>query len=204
MGVQGSSEGERDWILAARNGDLNAFERLVAAYTRPIYNLCYRMLGDPHEAEDATQEVFLRIYRRLHAYDPAHWPASWILSIAAHYCIDRIRARRPVLPLEDVHPEPQTPEEARPDALVERQEQEACLREALGQLKPEERAVLILYYWHERSCEEIASILGLQPGTVRVRLHRARLRLAELLKPHLLVGALNGRDRSASGGGHDL
>lgn len=89
MRTRGEQE-ERRWILAAREGDLEAFERLVAAYTRPIYNLAYRMLGDPMEAEDATQEIFLRIYRRLTTYDPTHPPASWILSIAAHYCIDQL------------------------------------------------------------------------------------------------------------------
>lgn len=182
MRVPVGSEEERRWLLAAREGDLSAFERLVVAYTRSIYHLAFRMLGDPLEAEDATQEIFLRIYRHLHTYDPSHRPASWILSIAAHYCIDRLRSRRPALSLEALDGEIAAPSETDPEILAERREREEHIRHALQRLSPEDRIVLVLYYWHERSCEEIAAILGIQPGAARVRLHRARLRLAEHLR----------------------
>ncbi|HXF68405.1 MAG TPA: sigma-70 family RNA polymerase sigma factor [Thermoflexus sp.] len=182
MHTQGEQE-ERRWILAAREGDLEAFERLVAAYARPIYNLAYRMLGDPMEAEDAAQEIFLRIYRRLTAYDPTYPPASWILSIAAHYCIDRLRSHRPSVSLEALGSEIAASPNDLPESVVERQEQEAWIQRALSCLSPEDRMVLVLHYWHGRSCEEIASMLGLSHGAVRVRLHRARLRLAAHLYP---------------------
>ncbi|GBD08712.1 ECF RNA polymerase sigma factor SigW [Candidatus Thermoflexus japonica] len=182
------SEEERRWLLAARAGDLEAFERLIAVYTRPIYNLAYRMLGDPQEAEDATQEIFLRIYRGLATYDPQRPPASWILSIAAHYCIDQLRARRPSVPLEDLESKIVAPSRDHPESVVERRDQEEQIQQALLRLSHEDRMVLVLYYWHERSCEEIASILGVSREAVRVRLHRARLRLAEHLYPLVHAG----------------
>lgn len=194
----GGDQEERRWILAAREGDLEAFERLVAAYTRPIYNLAYRMLGDPMEAEDAAQEIFLRIYRRLTTYDPTHSPASWILSIAAHYCIDQLRSRRPSVSLEAIDSEIPAPSHNLPESVVERREQEACIQRALSRLSPEDRMVLVLHYWHGRSCEEIASMLGLSHGAVRVRLHRARLRLAAHLYPLIHT---NGEKPSESASG---
>lgn len=178
---------ERRWILAAREGDLEAFERLVEAYIRPIYNLAYRMLGDPEEAEDATQETFLRIYRSLATYDPAHPPASWILSIAAHYCLDQLRSRRASVSLEASGWEMVAPSEEHPESIVEQREQEEQIQRALLCLSHEDRMVLVLYYWHECSCEEIASIMGLSREAVRVRLHRARLRLARHLDPRARI-----------------
>src|SRR6266516_33642 len=76
-------------------GDERAFAELVTRYQTAVYNLAYRMLGDAGEAEDAAQEVFLRIYRRLATYDQDHRFSTWVLSIASHYCIDLLRRKRP-------------------------------------------------------------------------------------------------------------
>ena len=95
-------EQEKRWIAAARQGDRSAFGRLVEAFQGPVYNLTYRMLGDPEEAEDAAQETFLRAYRKIDTYDPSRKFSTWLLSIASHYCIDRLRRRRLTwLSLED-------------------------------------------------------------------------------------------------------
>ena len=85
---------EQGWIEAARQGDRNAFGCLVQVYQGPVYNLTYRMLGDPEEAEDAAQEAFLRAYRKLDSYDPTRKFSTWLLSIASHHCIDLLRRRR--------------------------------------------------------------------------------------------------------------
>ena len=85
---------EQIWLDQARAGDKAAFGYLVEAYLRPVYNLTYRMLGDPSEAEDAAQETFLRAYSRLDQYNPNHKFSTWIFSIANHHCIDRLRKRR--------------------------------------------------------------------------------------------------------------
>ncbi|MGQ9585174.1 MAG: sigma-70 family RNA polymerase sigma factor [Anaerolineae bacterium] len=85
-----AATGEQGWIEQARGGDLAAFERLVEAYQRPIYNLTYRMLGNPMDAEDAVQETFLKAFSRLDTYDARRKFSSWILTVASHHCIDRL------------------------------------------------------------------------------------------------------------------
>ena len=82
------------WVVQAQHGSDEAFTKLVEAYQTHVYNLCYRMLGDAESAEDAAQETFLRAYQHLHRYDSKRPFATWLLSIAAHYCIDRLRRRK--------------------------------------------------------------------------------------------------------------
>jgi len=82
------------WIEKACHGDDEAFAMLVNTYQTPVYNLCYRMLGEATAAEDAAQETFWRAYQALKRYDPQRSFATWLLSIAAHYCIDQQRKQR--------------------------------------------------------------------------------------------------------------
>ena len=97
-----SHDAETDTIELARAGDRRAFCHLVETYQTSLYNLCYRMLGNPHDAEEAAQETFLRAYTRLASYDPARPFKAWLYSIANHYCIDRLRRRRLIwLSLDD-------------------------------------------------------------------------------------------------------
>ena len=85
---------EAKWVALAKQGDQTAFTNIVESYQRPIYNLCYRMLGSTGEAEDAAQESFIRAFMKLDSYDADRKFSSWLFSIASHYCIDRLRKRR--------------------------------------------------------------------------------------------------------------
>ena len=85
---------EMAWVAQAQQGSDEAFTRLVEQYQTHVYNLCYRMLGEAEAAEDASQETFLRAYQHLHRYDRKRPFGTWLLSIAAHYCIDRLRRRK--------------------------------------------------------------------------------------------------------------
>src|SRR3970040_2796550 len=97
-----SEEGR--WITAAQGGDDLAFARLVEHYANPAHNLCYRMLGNSADAEDAAQETFLKAYQKLKSYDPLRPFPTWLLSIGAHPCIDQLRRRRfQLISLEAVH-----------------------------------------------------------------------------------------------------
>ena len=107
---------EADVIQSVKKGDGSAFTMLVEAYQRPVYNLCYRMLGNAQEAEDAAQEAFWRAYQAIDRYDPRRSFITWLLSIAAHYCIDQQRKRKiqtldiDLLPegnLPDLNPDPE-------------------------------------------------------------------------------------------------
>ena len=176
------NEQEAVWIEEARAGNKQSFSRLVEAYQRPVYNLTYRMLGTPEEAEDAAQEAFLRAYARLKQYDTNHKFSTWLFSIANHHCIDRLRKRRKTFVSIDDNPilqnlrndDPQ-PEESALDV-----EQAEELQALLSQLEPEYRTPLILRYWEEYSYEEIAETMELTISAVKSRLFRARKQLAEL------------------------
>lgn len=172
---------EHLWLEEARAGDQKAFGRLVDAYQRPVFNLTYRMLGDPEEAADAAQEAFLRAYTRLHQYNPEHKFSTWLFSIANHHCIDRLRKRRvTVLPMDDsplfFSLESDT---LRPDEHLLAKEQSKELQRLLDQLEPEYRTPLVLRYWHEYSYQEIAETMEISLAAVKSRLFRARQKLAD-------------------------
>jgi RNA polymerase sigma-70 factor (ECF subfamily) len=170
------------WLERARRGDEQAFGKLVEAYQGPVYNLAYRMLGSAGEAEDAAQETFVRIYTKLHTYQPDRKLSSWIFSIASHYCIDRLRRRGHASwlsldedPLVTVLPSG----ERDPEDEVMREEVRDEIQGLVEQLPPAYRAPLILRYWQDMSYQEIADVLGLSVQAVKSRLHRARLQITE-------------------------
>jgi RNA polymerase sigma-70 factor (ECF subfamily) len=176
---------ERAWIEQALTGDRAAFGQLVRAYERPVYNLTYRMLGDHAEAEDAAQETFLRAYTKLATYEPGRKFVNWLLSIASHHCIDRLRrkGRAPQLSLEGPLP-PQwlTSTAPRPDQVVDQREERDQVRESLDALPPDYRAAIILRYWYDLSYREIASAMDTTESAIKSRLHRARRMLAQELQ----------------------
>ena len=169
------------WLEQARRGDQTAFSRLVEAYQRPVYNLCYRMLGNAPEAEDAAQETFVRMYTKLHTYQPDRKLSSWVLSIASHYCIDRLRRRRGQWLSLDEEPMATTlPSRNRgPEDLALRAESRDEVQRLVDMLPTAYRVPLILRYWHDLSYAEIAEVMGLTVQAVKSRLHRARLQVIE-------------------------
>lgn len=170
---------EATWILQAQQGDPQAFSALVETYQRPVYNLCSRMLGNAQDAEDASQETFLRAYKSLNKYDNSRSFITWLLSIAAHYCIDQVRRRRtPVVSIEDL-PVPDLPEHG-PDieTRVGSKEERGRVRALLDVLEPTDRALVVMYYWYDLSYLEIGQALKLTESAVKSRLHRARRAMA--------------------------
>ena len=172
---------EQAWIEGALKGDTTAFGHLVQAYERPVYNLAYRMLGDPAEAEDAAQETFLRAYTKLATYQPGRKFVNWLLSIASNHCIDRLRkrGRAPQLSLEGPLP-PQwlTSSAPRPDEVVSRKQERERVRDSLETLPPDYRAAIVLRYWYNYSYREIAGVMDTTESAIKSRLHRARRMLA--------------------------
>lgn len=171
---------EPQMLQRALQGDDAAFSRLVETYQTPVYNLCYRMLGDGVEAEDAAQETFWRAYQNLRRYDPQRSFITWLLSIAAHYCIDQQRKRKhPVYPIDDYMEETAPDPAPNPEKAVGQLDEDRYLHQLLNQMPSQDRAVLVLRYWHELSEEEIALSLEMTVSAVKSRLHRARLQLAK-------------------------
>jgi len=175
---------EREWVLGAREGDQECFGNLVQAFQGPVYNLAYRMLGNSAEAEDAAQETFLRVYRRLDSYDPQRKLSSWILSIASHYCIDCLRKRRGVMvSMEEINSWRWVPDDRpKPEERVMDVEASDAMRQMLDGLPPQYRLVIVLRYWQDLSYAEISEVTGASISAVKSRLHRARQMMATQVK----------------------
>jgi RNA polymerase sigma-70 factor (ECF subfamily) len=175
---------ELSWVIQAQQGNDEAFTRLVEEHQTHVYNLCYRMLSEPEAAEDAAQETFLRAYQNLHRYDRSRPFATWLLSIAAHYCIDRLRRRKLSIFSMDEENEDGTTYEiadsASPDPEAEsvKSEERDHLHLLLKNLDETDRAAVILRYWYDCSEVEIAESLNLTVSAVKSRLHRSRRSLA--------------------------
>lgn len=171
---------EPEVISQVHKGSEKAFTSLVETYQRPVYNLCYRMLGDPDEAEDISQETFLRVYKNITKYDAKRSFSTWLLSIAAHLCIDQLRKRRMTLISMDTgtenEPVDHTPG---PDATYFRKEDQQRIQALINTLNPQDRAAVVMYYWYDFSYDEIAHSLSMTPSAVKSRLHRARLSMAQ-------------------------
>jgi RNA polymerase sigma-70 factor, ECF subfamily len=193
--------GDQDSVLVerARAGDTGAFEMLVRRYQGWVFTLAVRMLGDRAEAEDMAQEIFLKVYRGLKKFKGASRFSTWLYAIASHHCLNQIEARRrrPLLHgrpgRQADHSETDTPtvvdrladQAPRADALLERTDLARIVQAELANLTAEHRVILILRDIQELSYEEIAQTLQLELGTVRSRLHRARMEMRVRLTPHV-------------------
>lgn len=168
------------WVTQALRGDHTAFAHLVDAYQVPVYNLCYRMLGNGAEAEDAAQETFVRVYTNLKTYDLQQRLSSWILAVASHYCIDRLRRRIQWLPLDDgIQVDPLPGNVTQPEHEAMERESAGEVRKMLQALPAEYRLVIALRYWQDLSYAEIAQVTGASESAIKSRLHRARQMLAD-------------------------
>lgn len=182
--ASGGSSNEADWITQAQQGSDEAFAQLVDAYQVGVYNLCYRMLGDPYGAEDAAQETFIRAYKGIAGFDNRRAFSTWLLSIAAHYCIDQMRRKQILatsiqdLPYEEIEdPAPN------PEARMGKKEMELRIRRVLETLNEIDQAAVVMYYWYDFSYEEISNALSLTTSAVKSRLHRARIEMAKHWQP---------------------
>jgi RNA polymerase sigma-70 factor (ECF subfamily) len=173
---------ESKWLELSRAGNEDAFAHLVDRYQTPVFNLCYRMLGDRVEAEDAAQEVFVKAFGSMKRYDPGRKFINWILTIASNHCIDQIRKRRfQLISLDERLPGPKgSIIESGLEGSIIAQEDREEIQGMIDQLGSQDRAAIILRYWYDLSYEEISSTLSLSIGAVKSRLHRARREIAGL------------------------
>ncbi len=173
-----SAEQDRLSVQAALAGDQAAFADLVTRYQSAVYNMAYRMLGNPTDAEDAAQEVFVRAWNQLHTFQLDRRFSTWLLSIASHYSIDLLRRRKPQAPLDDVALYVQS-DDPEPEELAIKAEQGEMVRQLLDTLPDKYRSVTVLRYYNDLSYDEIARVTGLTESAVKTQLHRARKMLAE-------------------------
>ena len=189
---------EAEYIELAKNGDQEAFTQIVEMYQNPVYNMCYRMLSNPQAAEDAAQETFWRVYKNLNRYDSKRKFATWLLSIAAHYCIDQQRKKRlPSIDLSEIIEFSAEDPAPKPENVAIKNEFSEEVQRQMAELNESDRAVLVLRYWHEMSEVEISETLRITKSAVKSRLHRARKHMAEQWSSVQEIMTMEGRQHES-------
>jgi RNA polymerase sigma-70 factor (ECF subfamily) len=165
-------------VLRCRDGDRNAFERLVIRYQKPVFNVALRMLRSRQDAMDVAQTTFLKAFEHLGDYDPAFRFYSWLYRIAINESLNALALRKPQDELDANVPD----ERPGPDRSAEGEQALKAIEDALMLISPELRTVTVLRHITQLSYEDIAEALGLPEKTVKSRLHSARERLREHLR----------------------
>ena len=169
-------------LFRAQTGDLDAFADVVERYWKPIQTYCYKILGNTRDAEDAAQEVLLRVYLTLSRYDSSRPFAPWIFRIATHYCIDQLRKRKMLnLPFEEeqIWENPQSLA-TNPEAQLHNITRRDLIKSVLITLQAKDRKVVLLHHWYGYSYEEISQELSITTNAVKGRLHRARKKFTQI------------------------
>lgn len=182
-------EQENAIVHRVQRGDVNAFELLMSEYEKNVYSIALRMTGNSEDAADMTQEAFIKAYNSIAAFRGDSKFSVWLYRIVSNVCLDFIRARnrRPTVSLsaeDDDGEETQldiTDESQSPEVLLERGLTRDAVRRGLNTLPPDFRQILLLREIQGLSYEEIARALGLEAGTVKSRIFRARKRLCAFL-----------------------
>jgi len=178
-----------EWLVEqSRKGSREAFSELVQRRQGAVYSICYRLTGDPAEAEDLAQEAFLRLYRSLGKFRPGARLRPWLHKITVNVCLDALRKRRDAtLSLEELTegpPQPQAPcGDDLPEEACLKRERQLTVQQALLHLPGEYRVVLVLRYLEDLSYQEIAEVIGAPVSTVETRIHRAKKMLGQVLPP---------------------
>lgn len=192
-GLDLATMSDQDVVLEARDGRQAAYRELVRRYERPIFSLIYRMVRNREQAEDLSQETFVKALNAIESYRPEYKFSSWIFKIANNVSIDHLRRRELDTLSLDGSPHALTPEAIQASALQLGDRQETALEEleakelggeierAIATLRPEYRSCILLRHVEGRPYEEIATMLDLPLGTVKTYIHRARSELRQAL-----------------------
>ena len=173
----------------ALRGDVSAFEEVMVFYEKLVYNIAYRMLNNPDDASDITQEAFIRLFKHMRSFESANHIKSWLCRVAHNLCIDELRRRKnkPVksldetLEFEDSSASLQlADDDPTPEETVILQDDLDTLERAIAKLPEDYRTMITLRDLGGLSYQEVAEITELEMGTVKSRLSRARIRLKEL------------------------
>jgi len=176
------------------SGDAAAWEEIVQRYHRRIYNICYRFAGSSDDAQDLTQEVFIKMYRTLDSYDVERGAfMTWVTTMTRNLLVDHFRKHKQDRVTDSLDAAPSEHEDAQPlsdkieykgpapDSQVQSGEARSAVHEALQKLSPELREAVILRDLQDFSYQEVAAVLKVPEGTVKSRINRGRAELARLL-----------------------
>jgi RNA polymerase sigma-70 factor (ECF subfamily) len=189
---------EKNLITSLKQADPSAFDELIRRYSPKVYNLAKRMTRSAEDAEEICQDVFLSVYHNIKDFKGDSAFSTWLYSITANACKMKLRKRKPEELLTTEGDLPELPEEyyqiatvayrsENPDRALLNQERNTRLEEAIAQLPPDHRQVLILRDIEGLPAEEVGKILNLSVPNVKVRLHRSRLMLRKQLEKYFNV-----------------
>ena len=172
---------DRTLVAAFLAGRREAFDLIVVRHRRPIYQLCYRFVGNHEDASDLAQDVFVRAFKGLAKFKGDSSLATWLYRVGVNTCLNRVAVKRPQT--ESIDAVPRIDERAdNPLDLVMRDERAVVVRRAIEQLPPKQRATLVLRVYQEMSHEEIANVLGSSVGAVKANFFHALGNLKRLLQ----------------------
>lgn len=172
---------EADLVQACLAGRSGAFDLIVERHRRPVYQLCYRFVGNHEDASDLSQEVFLRAYRGLGAFRGGSSLATWLYRIGVNLCLNRVSRKTSPTETLDARQHVDTRSESASDRVL-REERGVQVRRAIAALPPKQRATLVLRMYHELSHEEIAGVLGSSVGAVKANFFHALGNLKKQLR----------------------
>lgn len=184
--LPGEADRDREVLAQVAAGDPEAFGFLVARHQRRLVHLCERLLGNPEDARDAAQEVFLKVYRKAATFQPRGQVFTWLYRIATNHCLNQLRRRRIIRFVglssgpDEASYELDPPDPgADPEAAMETRQAWRQTRLSIGRLPVSQRAVLVLAKFEGLSYREIAEVLDITEGAVESRLFRAMRRLSQ-------------------------
>lgn len=171
-------EGELELIQQALQGNMDAWGEIVRRYKEAVFGIALGILGNPPDAEDAAQDAFIRAYENLRRYDLSKKFSTWIFTITANICKNKLRRERFFAPLKDAS---RLLGGQDPAEQLAHEQRQALVQEALKSLDEKYREPLVLYYYGDLEYKDIAEALSVPEGTVKTRIHRAKLALKEWL-----------------------
>ena len=182
-----AGQNDNELISKVLQGDHQAYAGLVHRYQNYVFTLTLRLVKNREEAEEVAQDVFIKAYKYLADFRGDAKFSTWLYTIVNNTCISFLRKKK--LNIQSLDDERIFATADNQDAGfradgVEQKSRHAMVAEAISQLRPDDSAIITLFYKNEQSLEEIAQILGLEVNTAKVRLHRARTRLKELMETH--------------------
>jgi RNA polymerase sigma-70 factor (ECF subfamily) len=172
-------ESERELIEKSLSGDLDSWGKIVTRYKQAVFGVSLHILGRPADAEDAMKDAFIRAYQSLHTFDIERKFSTWLFTVTANICKNKLRREKFFSPLKHISKVVGGEDPARTAARDERHQ---MLRDSLQELDESYRMPMVLRFYQDMDYKEIAEVLQLPEGTVKTRLHRGKLELKRILE----------------------
>ena len=182
-----SKDNDQPLVVLACLGDTTAFAKLVERYQHMVYTLAIKLVGSPEDAQEVAQDTFLKAYQALNTFKGVSKFSTWLYKIAYHKGLDQLKKRKRILEVHsfDGHLNVDIPSLENTWDTLEENEQKLSIKKAISELNGNDAVVITLFYFEELSLNEIAKVLAIKSNAVKVKLFRARKRLAHILSEKL-------------------